>query len=64
MEVKTTTVKEVTFSVHLLKEILVREAGFDFNKTQIHDLSEWDSYSEDQEFAGIKLTETMTDENI
>lgn len=57
MEVKTTVTKEVTLNVKQLKEILCREVGFDLSKTQIQDTTEWDSYSEDQEFAGIKLTE-------
>ena len=57
MEVKTTVTKEVTLNVKQLKEILCREVGFDLSNTQIQDITEWDNYSEDQEFAGIKLTE-------
>ena len=57
MEVKTTVTKEVTLNVKQLKEILCREVGFDLSNTQMQDTTEWDSYSEDQEFAGIKLTE-------
>ena len=57
MEVKTTVTKEVTLNIKQLKEILCREVGFDLSNTQMQDTTEWDGYSEDQEFAGIKLTE-------
>ena len=57
MEVKTTVTKEVNLNVKQLKEILCREVGFDLSNTQMQDTTEWDSYSDDQEFAGIKLTE-------
>ena len=64
MEVKTTVTKEVTLNVKQLKEILCREVGFDLSNTQLQDTTKWDNYSQDQEFAGIKLIETTTDENI
>lgn len=58
MEIKTTVVKDVIFSIELLKEILCKHTGFDLSKTQMQDLSEWDDSYEDHKFSGIKLTET------